>query len=225
MATGVFSIIPRECVRLAARLGGSRRAMILNALAFVVVSFVLPWLMGIGFVTSLVVIPLACLSVFLVADLAPESFDSPRSVPDTREFVGRAVACVLIGWLCGLAMLFGGLVAMNMMYWEGEWLLPPIMILIDAALLSLASCVFVAGVAVCVGRNSSSARAARLTLKLVMLFSAILLMYGCSRSLASGRLFLTNRKITRIAGMASAFLLANGAALVAYGASSQDSKK
>lgn len=199
--------------------------MILNTLAMVVVSFGLPWLMGVAFASSLVVIPLACLSVFLVADLVSESFDSPHAVPETREFIGRAVACVLIGWLCGLAMLFAGLVAMNGMHWEGEWLLPPMMIVIDAALLSLAACVFVAGIAVCVGRNSSSMRAARLTLKLVMLCSTILLMYGCSRSLVSGRLFLTNQKITRIIGMASAFLLANGAALVAYGANAQGGKK
>jgi len=199
--------------------------MILNALAVGVVSFGLPWLMGLAFVRSLVVIPLACLSVFLVADLVSESFDSSQAVPDPREVIGRAAACVLIGWLCGLTILFAGLVAMNAMHWEGEWLFPSIIILIDAALLSLAACVFVAGIAVCVGPNPASARAARLTLKLMMLFSTILLMYGCSRSLASGRVFLTNRKITSIAWMASAFLMANGAALVAYGATAQRGKK
>jgi len=199
--------------------------MILNGLAMLIISFGLPWLMGVSFAGSLVVILLACLSVFLVADLVSESFDSSHAITDTREFMGRAVACVLVGWLGGMAMLFAGLLAMNAMYWEGEWLLPPGMILIDAGLLSLAASVFVAGIAVCVGRNSSSARAARLTLKLVMLFSTLLVMYGCSRSLVSGRLFLTNGKITRIAVMASAFLLANGAALVAYGANTQGSKK
>jgi len=199
--------------------------MILNALAIAVVSLGLPWLMGLAFVRSLVVIPLACLSVFLVADLVSESFDSLHAVPDAREVIGRVAACVLIGWLCGLAMLFGGLVAMNAMYWKGEWLLPSMIILIDAALLSLAACVFVAGIAVCVGRNPASAPAARLMLKLLMLFSTILLMYGCSRSLVSGRLFLTNRKITSIVWMASAFLMANGAALVAYGANAQRGKK
>ena len=169
----IHSIILRECVRLVTRLGSSRRAMILNALAMLVVALGLPWLMGVAFAGSLVVIPLACLSVFLVADLVSDSFDSSHAMTDTWEFVGRAVACVLIGWLGGLAMLFAGLLAMNAMYWEGEWLLPPRLILIDAGLLSLAASVFVAGIAVCVGRNSSSARAARLTLKLVMLFSTI----------------------------------------------------
>jgi hypothetical protein len=196
--------------------------MILNLLGVAVGSFGLPWLMGLAFGRSLVVIPLACLSVFLVADLVAESFASPPT--GTREFVGRSVACVLIGWACGLAMLFGGLAAMNVMNWDGKWILPPAMVLIDAALLSLAASVFVAGVAMCVGRKSSSSGAARLTLKLVMLFSAILLMYGCSRSLISGRVFLTNQRINRLTVVASAFLLANGAALMAYGASTQSGR-
>ena len=73
----------------------------------------------------------------------------------------------------------------------------------------------------CVGRKSSSAGAARLALKLVMLISTILLMYGCSRSLISGRVYLTDQRITRLTVAVSTFLLANGAALVAYGASTQ----
>jgi len=192
--------------------------MILNGLAIAVVSFLLPWFLGPAFRRALGVIPLACLSVFLVADLVAESFAFPPAVPDMREFVGRAVACAIVGWACGLAMLFAGLVAMNAMHWDGEWLLPPATIMIDAALLSLAASVFVAGVAVCTGRKS------RLTLKLVMLVATLLLMYGCSRSLASGRLYLTNQRITRLTWGASVFLLANGAALVTYGASTQGGK-
>jgi hypothetical protein len=64
MATGVHSIILRDCGRLAARLAASRRAMILNLLAVAFVSFGLPWLLGLAFVRSLVLIRLACLSVF-----------------------------------------------------------------------------------------------------------------------------------------------------------------
>ena len=66
--------------------------MILNGLAIAVVSFLLPWFLGPAFLRALVVIPLACLSVFLVADLVAESFAFPPAVPDMREFVGRAVA-------------------------------------------------------------------------------------------------------------------------------------
>jgi len=206
-------------VRLVTRLAGSRRQRILNGLAMALVSFGLPWYMGLAFLRSLVVIPLACLSVFLVADLVGDSFAASPGLLDICGFVGRAGACVLVGWTCGLAMLSAGLVAVNALHWEDRWLLPPIMILADAALLSLAASVFVSGVAVCVGLKSSSARSARLALKLVMLLTAILLMYGCSRSLISGRLFLTNQRITRLTWTASVFFLANGAALVAYAAS------
>jgi hypothetical protein len=217
MATSVPSIVLRECAHLAARMGGSGRSLILNGLAIAVVSFGLPWYVGPAFLTALVVIPLACLSVFLAADLVADSFASP--IADVREFVGRAAACVLIGWAGGLAMLFAGLLVMNALNWSGELALPPAIILIDAALLSFAASVFVAGAAVCVGRQSQSARTARLALKLAMLFVTVLLMYGCNRLQISGRLFLTHSRITRLTWMASVFFLANGCALVAFGAS------
>ena len=199
---------------MAARLGGSGRTLVLNALAAIVVSVCLPWFMGLAFLRPMIVIPLACLSVFLVADLAAESFAQPHAVPSRREFIGRAIACALMGWAFGMAMLLAGLAATNLMNWEGEWLLPPAMIVIDAGMLSLAASVFVAGVAVCVGRR-------RILLKLIMLVATAVLMYGCSRSLIAGRVFLTQQRITGLTWMASAFLLANGAALVAYGANAQ----
>ena len=51
-----------------------------------------------------------------------------------------------------------------------------------------------------------------------MLVSTVILMYGCSRSLITGRIYLTNERITRATWIASTFLLANGGALVVYGA-------
>jgi hypothetical protein len=218
MAIGFHTVLIRECRSLAIRLGGSRRQAILNVLAIAMIALGLPWIMGPEFLRALVLIPLACLSVFLVADMVADSFSGPAGSLDMRESLCRAAACILAGWTAGLTTVGGGLVAVNALHWEGDWQLPPRMILIDAALLSLAASVFVAGAALCVSRRFGSARPARLMFKIVMLISTVALMYGCSRSLVTGRIFLTHDLITRATWMASAFLLANGGALALYGA-------
>ncbi|HTM50591.1 MAG TPA: hypothetical protein VL285_17980 [Bryobacteraceae bacterium] len=218
MAIGFHTVLIRECRSMAIRLGGSRRQAFLNLLAVAVIAAGLPWIMGAEFLRTLVLIPLACLSVFLVADMVADSFSGPAGSTDVSACLCRAAACTIAGWTTGLTTVAGGLVAVNVLHWEGDWQLPPRMILVDAALLSLAASVFVAGAAVCVSRRFGSAHAARLLFKIVMLMATVALMYGCRRSLVTGRILLTNDLVTRVTWTASAFLLANGGALALYGA-------
>ena len=110
------------------------RRLLLNALAIAFVAFGLPAFLGLGLLSALIVIPLG-LSIFLVADLAANSF----ATLDARNFVRKISVCVLTGWGSGMAIPFAALLAMNAMFWTGSLLLPPATILIDAVLLSLAS--------------------------------------------------------------------------------------
>jgi hypothetical protein len=188
------------------------RRWLLNGLAIAFVAFGLPAFLGLGLLSALVVIPLTCLSVFLVADLAADSFASL----DTRNFVRKISVCVLTGWASGIAIPFAALLAMNAMFWTGSLLLPPAIILVDALVLSLAAAVLAAGVALTVTRKSSSAQRAKLALKLILVVVTVATLYGCNKAQSEGLFLPTTERITKLTGIAAVFFLANGAALLAW---------
>jgi hypothetical protein len=190
--------------------------LLLNALAIAFVAFGLPAFLGLGLLSALVVIPLACLSIFLVADLAANSFASL----DSRNFVRKIGVSVLTGWAGGMAIPFAALLAMNAMYWTGSLLLPPALILIDAMALSLAASILVAGVALTVTRKSASAHKAKLALKLILVVVTLSVLYGCNKAQSEGWFFPTTERITKLTWIAAVFLLANGTALLAFEAHS-----
>jgi hypothetical protein len=187
------------------------RRLLLNALAIAFVAFGLPAFLGLGLLSALVVIPLACLSIFLVADLAADSVASL----DARNFARKISVCVLTGWASGIAIPLAALLAMNAMFWTGSLLLPPAIILVDALVLSLAASVLVAGVALMVTRKSPSASRAKLALKLILVVVTVGSLYGCNKAQSEGWFLPTTERITKLTWIAAAFLLANGAALLA----------
>ena len=201
----------RECKRLILRLCGSKRGIIFNIAAMAVLMCGLPWFIGLQFQRAAVLIPMASLSVFLVADAVLYSFSDGV----TREdFLTKIGACVLVGWLCGMAVICGGLVAMNVMFWIGEPQAPPAIVLLDAAVFSLSASVLVAGAALTFCRKVSSPTMARLSMKLLMIAVVLGLLYGCNKAQAEGLLLPTNSRITQLSWIASLFFLANGAALI-----------
>jgi hypothetical protein len=189
----------------------SRRQVLLNVVAIAFVAIGLPAFLGLGLLSALVVIPLASLSVFLVADLTAESF--PRL--DRRNFARKISACVLTGWAGGIAILCAGLLAMNAMFWTGSLLLPPGIVMTDALELSLAASVLVAGVALMVSRRTSSASTAKLALKLILVMVTLGSLYGCNKAQSEGWFLPTTERISKLTWIAAAFFLANGAALLA----------
>jgi hypothetical protein len=192
------------------------RRLLLNAIAIAFVAFGLPAFLGLGLLSALVVIPLACLSIFLVADLAANSFASL----DAGNFVRKIGVSVLTGWAGGMAIPFAALLAMNVMFWTGSLLLPPAIILIDALALSLAASVLVAGVALTVTRKSASAHRAKLVLKIILVVVTLSALYGCNKAQSEGWFLPTTERITKLTWIAAIFFLANGAALLAFEARS-----
>jgi hypothetical protein len=186
--------------------------LLLNGLAIAFVAFGLPAFLGLGLLSAVVIIPLACLSVFLVADLAANSFASL----DGRNFVRKMGVSVLTGWAGGMAIPFAALLAMNAMFWTGSLLMPPALILIDALVLSLAASILVAGFALTVTRKSVSAHKAKLVLKLILVVATLGILYGCNKAQAEGWFFPTTERITRLTCIAAVFFLINGAALLAF---------
>jgi len=78
-------------------MGRSKVRLVLNLLTVAVSRSVLPLVIGLEFLSAFVLIPLACLAVFLVADLVIDSFISYPGGLDSREFAGKMIACVLLG--------------------------------------------------------------------------------------------------------------------------------
>jgi hypothetical protein len=178
---------------------------LLNTLAIAFVAIGLPAFLGLGLMSNRVVIPLASLSVFLVADLVADSFAGL----DRQNFVRKIGSCVLTGWAAGIAILFAALLAMNVMFWTGSRMLPSTIVLTDALVLSLAASVLAAGVAVMVRRKISSAHTAKLVLKMILVAVTLGSLYGCNQ------LSLTTSGINSLTWIAAAFFLVNGAALLA----------
>jgi len=187
------------------------RRLLLNGLAIAFVAFGLPAYLGMGLLSALVVIPLACLSVFLVADLAADTVAGL----DTGHFARKITVCVLTGWASGIAIPFAALLAMNAMYWTGSVVLPAGIILVDALVLSLAASVLVAGAALTVARKSRSANRAKLVLKMILVAATLATLYGCNKAQTEGLFLPTTERITRLTWIAALFFLANGAALLA----------
>lgn len=183
---------------------------LLNALTIAFVAFGLPAFLGLGLLSALVVIPLACLSVFLVADLAANSFAGLNA----QNFARKIGVCVFTGWASGIAITFAALLAMNVLFWSGSLLLPPATILIDALMLSLAASVLVAGVALIVTRKSRSAHTAKLALKLILALVTVAGLYGSNQAQSEGWFLPTTARITKVTWIAGVFFLANGAALL-----------
>src|SRR5450755_3047539 len=107
----------QETKRLILRMCGSKRGVVVNLLAIAFVSCGLPWFLGVEFLRAVTLLPLASLSVFLVADSVVDSFAARNS---NVKFASAIGACVLVGWSCGLVIVLAGVVALNAMQWTGE---------------------------------------------------------------------------------------------------------
>jgi hypothetical protein len=198
--------------------GTTLKRALTNAFALVFVAVGLPAFLGLGLLSASVVTPLASLSIFLVSDLAADSFSGPLAGMDRSRLLLRFGASVMRGWISGIVILMAALAAMNAMFWTGELQLPSTKILIDAGVFSFAACVLVAGIALTIARKSASARSAKLVLKVILVTATLCVIYGCHKAEDERLWFPTTERITRLTWVASAFLLANGAALVAFAA-------
>ena len=88
---------------LVGRMRGGARQKAVNLLAIAFVSVCIPWVIGTRLLGAFILIPLACLSVFLVADMLIDSFKGPAI--EGGELAGKVAACILVGWSLGLSIL------------------------------------------------------------------------------------------------------------------------
>src|SRR5882724_10463073 len=135
--------IMQELSQLPRRMGGTTGVLI-YAFAMLALGILLPWHLGFDFLDAMVLLAYACLPALLVAPVVAESFagDLERAqVPETPEerrrlLYAKVLTGALYGWISALLCTVTGLTTVNLSL--TSWILPPGLLAIDLAVLSLA---------------------------------------------------------------------------------------
>jgi hypothetical protein len=174
--------IMQELSQLPRRMGG-RTGVLIYAFGLLALGILLPWHLSFDFLHAMVLLAYACLPALLVAPVVAESFagDGERApIPATleerrRSMYAKVAAGALYGWTSALVALVLGIATANLSF--TRWILPPALLAIDLALMSMAVSVAAAGVAAAVSVRARSAKHAKRTLRQGFLLLLVLVVY------------------------------------------------
>lgn len=172
----------QELSQLPRRMGG-RTGVLIYAFAMLALGVLLPWHLSFDFLDAMVLLAYACLPALLVAPVVAESFAGDREraqIPATseerqRSMYAKVAAGALYGWISALVALVLGIATVNLSF--TRWILPPALLAIDLALLSMAVSVSAASVAAAVSVRARSAKHAKRTLRQGFLLLLVLMVY------------------------------------------------
>jgi len=175
--------ILRELNQLPRRMGGTTGVLIC-AFALLALGILLPWRLGFDFLDAMVLLAYTFLPALLIAPVVAESFAGDREhaqVPATSEgrrqsIYAKVAASALYGWSSALLALVLGIATVNIS--AEPWILPPPLLAIDLALISLSVSVFTASIAAAVSIRARSAKYAKRTLRQGFLLLLVLLIYS-----------------------------------------------
>lgn len=133
--------------------------------------FLVPYLKGLEFLDSLLLLAYSALSLFFVA---PMVVDSVEAAPDKRPALNRLFRAVAIGWGAGVSIVILGIATVSFQF--GRLVAPPAAIGLSLALLSLLGCLFVAALSawVAIRLQNPDAAKARLRIGFLLLLVAVL---------------------------------------------------
>jgi hypothetical protein len=174
--------IIQELCQAPRRMGGTTGVLI-YAFALLGLGILLPWRLSFDFLDAMVLLAYACLPALLVAPVVAESFagDHERAqifstVEERRRWLyAKAAAGALYGWSSALLALVMGIATVSLS--STRWILPPALLAIDLALMSLAVSAFTAGIAATVSVRARSAKYAKRTLRQGFLLLLVLVLY------------------------------------------------
>ena len=172
----------QELSQLPRRMGG-RTGVLIYAFAMLALGILLPWHLSFDFLDAMVLLAYACLPALLVAPVVAESFAGDREraqIPATseerrRSMYAKVAAGALYGWISALVALVLGIATVNLSF--TRWILPPALLAIDLALMSLAVSVSAASIAAAVSIRARSAKHAKRTLRQGFLLLLVLVVY------------------------------------------------
>src|SRR5579859_880258 len=175
-------VIMQEITRLPRRMGGTTGVSI-YAFALMALGILLPWRLSFDFLDAMILLAYACLPALLVAPVVAESFAGERErahIPATLEerrqlLHAKVTAGVLYGWSSALLALVMGLVTVNLSF--TGWILPPTLLAIDLALMSLAVAICAASLSAAVSVKARNAKYAKRTLRQGFLLLLVLVVY------------------------------------------------
>lgn len=174
--------IMQELSQLPRRMGGTTGVLIYS-FALLALGILLPWHLGFDFLDAMVLLAYACLPALLVAPLVAESFAGDReraqvsaAVAERRQLMYAKVAAgALYGWISALVALVMGIATVGLS--AARWILPPALLAIDLALISLAVSVSAASIAATVSVRARSAKYAKRILRQGFLLLLVLVIY------------------------------------------------
>ena len=174
--------ITQELSRLPRRMGGMTGVLI-YAFALAALGIVLPWYLRFEFLDAMILLAYAFLPALLVGPVVAESFAGDREraqIPATLEerrqlFYAKVAAGALYGWISALLALVVGLATVN--FSLKSWILPPTLLAMDLALMSLAVSLFSAGISAAISVKARSAKYAKRTLRQGFLLLLVLVVY------------------------------------------------
>ena len=172
----------QELSQLPRRMGG-RTGVLIYAFAMLALGILLPWHLSFDFLDAMVLLAYACLPALLVAPVVAESFAGdreraqiPAALEERRQSMYAKVAAgALYGWISALAALVLGIATVNFSF--TRWILPPALLAIDLALMSLAVSVSAASIAAAISVRARSAKYAKRTLRQGFLLLLVLVVY------------------------------------------------
>ncbi|MFN0170402.1 MAG: hypothetical protein ACKV22_28615 [Bryobacteraceae bacterium] len=177
-------MLKAELRRAVIQLAPDFKAGARNAAALALAGAGLPWLVGLSLLDPLVLIPLACLSVFPTARFAAPPFAGAEAreriagQPLPRVVLAVSVAAVLIGCLVSWAVLSIALLWLTYWNWHGAWLLPSWITLAAAALASVAASAVAAFWSILVATDAPDAASARRAIRGRLIAITVVFMLG-----------------------------------------------
>lgn len=124
----------------------AKQALIILTVVFVF-GVLVPLYRGLMFLDSLTMVVYACMSLLFVAPTAAEAFGRAAARSSTG-ILPRTGFILAYGWGTSVLMLAAGILTVNLAYWQGRMLTPPVAMLASALLLGLtASLVTIAATA------------------------------------------------------------------------------
>ena len=174
--------ILQELSQLPRRMGGMTGVLI-YAFALLALGILLPWHLSFDFLDAMILLAYAGLPALLVAPVVAESFAGyceqaqiSATLEKRRQLLYAKVAAgALYGWTSALLALVMGLATVNVSF--TRWILPPALLVIDLALVSLAVSVSTASISAAVSVKARSAKYAKRTLRQGLLLLLVLVIY------------------------------------------------
>jgi hypothetical protein len=120
----------------------ARQALII---LFTVLAFgiLVPWYKGFTFLDPRMIAAYGCLAILFVAPASAESFAGSRGSASPAILLGRLMVLVAFGWGVTVLVLLTAYATLNLTYWHGALITPPVELFAAVLLCSLAACVAV----------------------------------------------------------------------------------